>query len=450
MNWIRRWRRPPPVAVLSSAVFLVLAGIALAINQERLSEREQARQITSQANVFAASVAAAVYFGDRTAEREYIEAMRGNQDIEGAAIYDTRGRRIAYYRRGEADVLGEHLSDVPPGFGDGSLNIVVPIVQSRMSLGSVAVRAMTQPFFVRVGRYAGLVLIVTLGALVMLVQANAQIAADRANRELALRARDLSDTNLLLQREMEERQKTEEALRQSQKMDAIGRLSGGIAHDFNNLLTVIKGNLQLLRRRLPPAQADLARYIVSADEALTRAASLTQRILAFSRRQPLSPVAVNLSALVTGMDEFLRHSAGETVNIVKRLDADWWTLCDHNQMENVILNLVINARDAMPEGGSVSIETRNAILGGETFEGAPGEYVELVIRDTGSGMSDEVRQKAIEPFFTTKPQGRGTGLGLSTAFGFVKQSNGHFDIESEIGKGTTIRIAMPRHNSPEI
>lgn len=148
--------------------------------------------------------------------------------------------------------------------------------------------------------------------------------------------------------------------------------------------------------------------------------------------------------------KFVAFRAGFVRGFRGRSDADWWTLCDQNQMENVILNLVINARDAMSGGGTVFIETRNAVLGGEGFEGTPGEYVELSIRDTGSGMSEEVRQKAIEPFFTTKPQGRGTGLGLSMAFGFVKQSNGYFDIESEMGKGTAIRIALPRHREPEI
>ena len=189
-------------------------------------------------------------------------------------------------------------------------------------------------------------------------------------------------------------------------------------------------------------------YIVSAGEALDRAAGLTQRILAFSRRQPLSPQAVRLSELVHGMDAFLRHSVGEQVRIETDLAARWWTLCDVNQMENVILNLAINARDAMRSGGTLTIETGDISLKKpppDVSEFVPGDYVGLTVRDTGEGMTDEVRQRALDPFFTTKPQGKGTGLGLSMTFGYVRQSNGYLVIESAPGRGTKITIYMPRH-----
>jgi signal transduction histidine kinase len=252
---------------------------------------------------------------------------------------------------------------------------------------------------------------------------------------------------------MEERRKTEEALRQSHKMEAIGQLSGGIAHDFNNLIMIVKGNLRLLKRKLGPEADQAATYIASADEALDRAAHLTQRILAFSRRQPLTPQRVNLSTLAEGLLELIRHSVGEKVEITMRLNAGWSTLCDLNQMENVILNLAINARDAMPEGGRLAVETSDVRLEnpppdveGETF--VPGDYVALAVIDTGSGMPDEVRRRAVDPFFTTKPQGKGTGLGLSMTFGFVRQSGGYLVIDSAPGRGTAITILMPRDQGP--
>jgi signal transduction histidine kinase len=274
----------------------------------------------------------------------------------------------------------------------------------------------------------------------------------RANTELELRAETLAVLNVQLQNEMDERRKTEEALRQSQKMEAIGQLSGGIAHDFNNLLMIAMGNMQLLQRRLGEDAKPLARYIESAEEGLRRAASLTQRLLAFARRQPLTPKPVNLSVLIEGMRELIDQSVGQRAEIALKLDARWLILCDVNQMENVVLNLAINARDAMPERGKLSIETRDIAnltppLEADGF--ATGDYVELRVCDNGAGMDEETRRQAIDPFFTTKPLGQGTGLGLSTAFGFVRQSGGYLGIESGPGSGTIITILLPRSSSEE-
>jgi signal transduction histidine kinase len=226
-------------------------------------------------------------------------------------------------------------------------------------------------------------------------------------------------------------------------MEAIGQLSGGIAHDFNNLITIIQGNLRFVKRRLAQGRTDVQAYLDGATDTLNRAAVLTQRILAFSRQQPLSPQSVDLNQLLEEMGDLLRHSLGDRVQIEWKLKADWHVFCDHQQMETVILNLAINARDAMSEGGTVTIETANVSL--SLSDGVPAcEYVRLGIRDTGMGMSDEVRRKAVDPFFTTKPPGRGTGLGLSMTYGFVQQSGGHLQIESAPGKGTTVTILMPR------
>jgi signal transduction histidine kinase len=319
------------------------------------------------------------------------------------------------------------------------MTVSVPVAMNGRAIGVVALIATTEPAQRRIARYAGLVLLVTMGALVIGVLAVSQAALSR-------RAAELSHVNVRLQNEMSERQKTQEALRQSHKMEAVGQLSGGIAHDFNNLIMIAKSNLDMLRKKI--ASGGGGNYIVSADEALNRAAALTQRILAFSRRQPLSPQPARLSDLVGGMGELLRHSVGEKVKMETRLDARWWTLCDVNQMENVMINLAINARDAMPEGGVLTMETRDVTLDKpppDVSEFLPGDYVALSVGDTGEGMSDEVRQRALDPFFTTKPQGKGTGLGLSMTFGYVRQSNGYLVIESTPKKGATITIYMPRY-----
>jgi len=203
----------------------------------------------------------------------------------------------------------------------------------------------------------------------------------------------------------------------------------------------------LLQRRLSQGRSDVDRYIHAASEGLSRAANLTQRILAFSRRQPLSPKPVNLSALVEGMSELIRHSVGDRAKFELLLKSDWWVVCDANQMENVILNLVINARDAMPEGGLLTVSTENLRLDRPLSgleEAPPGDYVQLVVADTGTGMSEETRTKAIDPFFTTKPMGQGTGLGLSMTFGYVRQSGGFMAIDSTVGRGTAIAILMPK------
>ena len=322
-----------------------------------------------------------------------------------------------------------------------------PIRQESLALGTVYVRAIDESSERRLARYAAIMLLAIMAALFLAVMATAQRALRSVNLELEDRAVVLADTNRRLETEMEEREKAEEALRQSQKMEAVGQLSGGVAHDFNNLLAVIKGSLHLLHKRLSQGSTDVQRYLDSANEGIDRAAALTRRLLAFSRRQPLSPTAVSISDLAAGMAEMVRHSVGEHVRIDWRLKARWKTVCDTNQMESVILNLAINARDAMPEGGTLVIETSDVRITDPTRFGAdvaPGDHVELRISDTGIGMSDEVRKRALDPFFTTKPLGRGTGLGLSMAFGFIRQSNGTLRIDSAPGRGTSIIILMAR------
>jgi PAS domain S-box-containing protein len=239
------------------------------------------------------------------------------------------------------------------------------------------------------------------------------------------------------------------ALAQSQKMDALGQLSGGIAHDFNNLLHVIMNGVEILERRLKAIDPDSRQYLDMIKRNTSRAASLTQRMLAFARRQPLAPRPLEPNKLVAGMVDLLQRALGESIALETVLGGGVWAVSvDGNQLEAAILNLAVNARDAMPGGGKLTIETTNAFLD-EAYASAhaevkPGQYALIAVSDTGSGMSDEVRAKAFDPFFTTKEPGQGTGLGLSQVYGFIKQSGGHVKIYSEPGEGTTVKLYLPR------
>jgi signal transduction histidine kinase/CheY-like chemotaxis protein len=278
---------------------------------------------------------------------------------------------------------------------------------------------------------------------------------------------ELRDVNVQLARQIQERDAAEQALRSSearlrqvQKMETIGQLTGGVAHDFNNLLTVIMGGLDSITRQvgeLPPDTAgeSVKRSVGMAFKAAERGAVLTHRLLAFSRQQPLEPRAIDVNRLVADMSELLRRTLGETIDLEIALAGGLWgALADPNQLENSLLNLALNARDAMPGGGKLAIETMNTHLD-EAFVRdlveplSPGQYVMISVTDTGSGMDSETLERAFEPFFTTKGVGRGTGLGLSQVYGFVLQSKGYVRIDSEIGQGTTVKIYLPRLAGPE-
>lgn len=253
--------------------------------------------------------------------------------------------------------------------------------------------------------------------------------------------RDITD-----EREAElARGETEARLRQAQKMEAVGQIAGGIAHDFNNLLTVIVGNGEMLLEELASLDSEATRLAEQISAAANRGAELTQRLLAFSRRQPLKPTIVNMNALASGMLPLIRRALGESIDILERFDAqDCTALADASNLENALLNLAVNARDAMPLGGRLTIETHNLSLTTTHHDVPAGEYVVLSVSDTGSGMTEDIKARAFEPFFTTKETGRGSGLGLATIYGFVRQSGGFVDIESTVGKGTTVTIALPR------
>lgn len=281
----------------------------------------------------------------------------------------------------------------------------------------------------------------------------AQVNAEEALRELneslerrvAERTRELATINELLQREMAEREQAQEALRHAQKMDAIGQLTGGIAHDFNNMLTGVLGALDLIQRRIAAGRvSEIDRYIQVAVTSANRAAALTHRLLAFARRQSLNNRNVDVNHMVTSMEELLRRTTGESIELCVDLDRDLrQTHTDEHQLENALLNLVINARDAMPEGGQLIVRSRNVDIRAPQGVVSPGEYVQLSIEDNGCGMSADVIERAFDPFFTTKPIGQGTGLGLSMVYGFIKQAGGHVQIDSVEGRGTRIDLYLP-------
>ncbi|WP_421992578.1 ATP-binding protein [Roseococcus sp.] len=242
----------------------------------------------------------------------------------------------------------------------------------------------------------------------------------------------------------------EESLRQSQKMEAVGQLTGGLAHDFNNLLAGISGSLDMMEQRIREGRfGEVDRYMTGARAAARRAAALTHRLLAFSRRQTLDPRPTDVNRLVAGMEDLVQRTVGAQVTVeAVTMDAPWPTLVDPNQLENALLNLCLNARDAMPEGGRITIATGNRVFddrGARERDLPPGEYVSLCVSDSGTGMTREVMAKAFDPFFTTKPVGVGTGLGLSMIYGFARQSGGQVRIHSEVGKGSTVCIYLPRH-----
>jgi len=277
-----------------------------------------------------------------------------------------------------------------------------------------------------------------------------------AVRDAGRRLRTLEERNRTLGAEVQARSQAQGQVHQLQKMEAVGQLTGGIAHDFNNMLAIVIGSLDMARRKLSGAEhPTVARNIDNAQEGAERAATLTARLLAFARRQPLEPRITDANRLVGGMSELLRRTLGERVQVETILAGGLWRVnVDPAQLESSLVNLAVNARDAMPDGGMLTIETANAELD-EAYarqhdEVAAGHYVMLSVTDTGMGMTSEIIERAFEPFYTTKEVGRGTGLGLSQLFGFVKQSHGHVKIYSEVGAGTTIKLYLPRHHGEAI
>ena len=343
---------------------------------------------------------------------------------------------------GIADIVGKRLSEIAPGEEAGWLDLYGGVLRT-----GVPVRF--ERLFEAVGRH---------------IEVSAARIEPASRRQVSVMFRDITprrqaeDAVLALNETLEQRvaertaelMEAEERLRQAQKMEAVGQLTGGLAHDFNNLLAGISGSLEIITTRLSQGRlADVDKYVVAAQGATRRAAALTHRLLAFSRRQTLDPRPTNVNALVTGMTDLIQRTVGPGI-VVETVGAAalWPTLVDGGQLENALLNLAINARDAMPDGGRITIETANKWLdrgAARSHDMPEGQYLSLCVTDTGTGMTATTIDRAFEPFFTTKPLGQGTGLGLSMIYGFAKQSGGQVRIYSEVGQGTTVCIYLPRH-----
>lgn len=288
----------------------------------------------------------------------------------------------------------------------------------------------------------------------MTARKEAELALKQSEEKYRIQSEELAALAATLERQVVERtgelMAAEETLRQAQKMEAVGQLTGGLAHDFNNILAGISGSLELMQTRLAQGRvSELDRYLNGAQGALKRAAGLTQRLLAFSRRQTLDPKPTDLNRLVAGMQDLIGRSVGPAVQVeTAGAGGLWTTYVDQSQLESALLNLCINARDAMPDGGKLTIETGNRWLDDRAARErglSPGQYVSLCVSDTGTGMPQDVIDRAFDPFYTTKPIGQGTGLGLSMVYGFAGQSNGAARIYSEVGKGTMVCLCLPRH-----
>lgn len=289
----------------------------------------------------------------------------------------------------------------------------------------------------------------TDGEFLGMIGVNADVTDVREAQASLARSRD--ELESAVQERTDKLMKAESQLRQAQKMEAIGQLTGGIAHDFNNMLAVVMSGLSLLQRKLARGETDVARYVEGSMEGARRAAALTSRLMAFSRQQQLAPERLDANHLVQGMTDLLSRTLGEAIRVETVMSAGLWpTLADANQLESAILNLAVNARDAMEDGGRLTIETANAHIDdayAAEYAIAAGQYVMIAVTDTGVGMTPDVMAKAFDPFFTTKDVGKGTGLGLSQVFGFIRQSGGHVKIYSEPGMGTTVKVYLPRSHA---
>ena len=416
------------------AVALLAAGLVLGANAERSFRAQAARQTAVQAEMLAASVSGALAFDDRIAMQEYIGALRANPRIAAAAIYDAAGRQVARYARPGAPAPPA-ASPAPHGFRGGVIRAVAPVAEQGARLGSVYVETAPERFTTLLARHSGLGLLTVMAFVLLGV-------LSRTAAQLQRRAAELSDANARLTVEMGERAKAEDALRQSQKMEALGQLTGGIAHDFNNLLQVIHGAFELIRRK-PDEKAKVAGWASNGLQAADRAASLTRQLLAFSRAQKLELRPFVVAELIEDMRELLVRTLGADIELVFELDREAVpVLSDRTQLELAVLNLAINARDAMPDGGRLTISTAIVQIPPGDPVLAPDLYVQLAVTDTGTGMAREVADRAFDPFFTTKGIGKGTGLGLSQVYGVARQAGGSARIETDAGKGTTVKVLL--------
>ncbi|MGZ8418698.1 MAG: ATP-binding protein [Allosphingosinicella sp.] len=436
-----RWPNVP-IAAGVMALLLLAIGLAVIFQNESAYREQKLRETTIQADILAASVTAALDFGDATTAREAVDALRVNPQIDAAGVYDSQGVLFAGYDR-RPGALPRAAST--PRSGADTVSALVPVLRGGERIGSVYLGAVREPLSRRLTRYGFVGLLIAMAVLVVLILGISQTALRRAKRELEVRAEALSGAYAELQVQVEERAHAEEQLRQAQKMQALGQLTGGIAHDFNNLLTVIQGSADILRRP-GIAEAKRIRFAEAIVQTAGRAAALTAQLLAFARRQPLQPEVIDLNAKIEGMTDLLDRTLGERVEIRTDLTEGLCAIeVDPAQLESAILNVAVNARDAMPEGGTLTLRTGEAP---PLADGRPAIFV--AVSDNGTGIDEDVLSRVFEPFFTTKSVGKGTGLGLSQVYGFAAQTGGDVQVESVVGEGTTVTLILPCSESGEV
>jgi signal transduction histidine kinase len=412
---------------LGLALLMLVVSLLLALETERQATAERSRQADVQASILANSVTGALAFDDEKTAWEYLNALRLNHDIEAAAIYGAGGALVAGYSNDQRP-LPKSVQPHPARIQGLQLTVVKPVRQEKLLLGNVYIRAAIEPVVRRASRYLAIGVIV-LGAALLIVILGSSYA-------------NVAALNLQLQEQIRAREQAEAELRQSQRMEAMGQLTGGVAHDFNNLLMAAMSGLELFGRSKDPQKRE--RFMQGVREALDRGARLTQQLLTFSRRAPVQAAVVDVGEAIDNLAELLDRSLREDISVEYDLAQDLWPVeIDLSQFEVAILNLAVNARDAMPDGGRIRISAVNA----------PGELdgedaVRIRVEDEGVGMTSEALEKAFEPFFTTKGVGGGTGLGLSQVYGFTQAAHGDISIASSQGHGATVTIMLPRCHMP--
>jgi len=417
------------------AVVLVAASIGLAFREEYVHQAASLQQAEAQTDVLAGGVSAALAFNDQDAMRQYLSALMRNQEVAAAAIYGSHGRQLAILTRRGADRAPTILTAGETQRVDGRIIVARPVSEQGQQLGTVYLQTRPESPSDFIARHTGLVILTMLALLLLSFVTR---AADRLGR-----------ANTQLNEEIRARTAAEEALRQSQKLEALGQLTGGIAHDFNNLLQAIHGAFELILGKASDEKV-VRRWAQNGLEASDRGASLTRQLLAFSRQQKLEMKPVVAADALSRMGDLLSRTLGPNIQLAFDLDPNPLTvMSDATQLEVAVMNLAVNARDAMPNGGKLTLRTRAVVLRNDAVL-TPGRYLELQVIDTGEGMPIEIMRRAFDPFFTTKALGKGTGLGLAQVYGLARQAGGDARIVSSPQGGTTVTLLLHEAAAPAV
>ena len=413
---------------LAAALLLLVAGIGIGVASEAAYRAQKLREIGIQAAIVAESVTAPLMFNDDAGARDLANALAANPQVDAVAIYTASGALLTSFRRDATAPLPGAIEAASPRFTGSFVEVTVPAQRDAETQGYVYLRFQREALWARLIRYAAIALLVVMAALVMLVAGAAHDALSRANAELQSKADALN-------REIDQRKEAEEALLQSRKMEAIGQLTGGVAHDFNNLLMVIGGGLRMLDKD----ENRRAKAMEAMKQAVDRGAGLTRQLLAFARRQSLRLETIDVDAQLNGMREMLERSLRADILLDVSVAPGLAPVkTDPGQFELAVLNLAVNARDAMQKGGVLTVSA----------QAAGADRVEIIVQDTGTGIPPELIDRIFEPYFTTKQLGEGTGLGLSQVYGFVQQCGGDMRVDSQVGVGTRMILSLPVSDEP--